>query len=377
MHSHSKFDLVFNIPGSDERVKLSLEPNRDIIPEGAGVKYLDAEGQEIGFEPFDRRQFRIFKGSSWTEGRDGSWINAGWSRITIVKDGERPVFEGAFSLWHDSHHIQLRSKYLRTKHELDAEITTSAPDPMVLWRDSDTIGTPTNKDLRRRDEELACTADKLSFNSDPLHPLYQGMTKREAATEPLGWGSMPFSSMLARRQIDTTPSGGNSGAANLNSTIGQSAGCPMTRKVALVGVVTDCGYSGIFANKSDTSSHVLSVYNQASEVYEKTFNITLGIANLTVSDAQCPGTPPSTTPWNIGCSSNTTITDRLNTFSTWRIPRSECLLDALDQLHYGSRGWSVLARAALRQPGHVRLQRELQWRKCCRYDEHGVAGHRP
>lgn len=236
----------------------------------------------------------------------------------MVTDGPSPLFEGAFSIVHDNHHVQLRSKYLETMHEHDPLMGLSFENDMVLWRDSDTIRRGGHQGLKRRERELACSADQLHFNSNPNHPVYWGMVKRDLSRSR--WGSTSLSSLFAKRQIDTSgmPTGGNSGGANLISTIGQTAGCPSTRKVALIGVATDCTYTATFNSNEDARSHVIQTINTASEVYEKTFNITLGLQNLTVSNATCPGSPPSTAPWNIGCDGETTITDRLNTFSQWR-----------------------------------------------------------
>ena len=312
----SHFSIVFRIPHVPRRIKLSLEPNHDIFPEGAGVSFLNDRGEVHRWEPIDRQQHRIFKGAAWTEEADGSWSHVGWARINVLADGASPVFEGAFSVMHDNHHVQLRSKFLDTMHKDDPLVGISENQPMVLWRDSDTIRNHVHGDLKKREAGLACSADKLSFNSDPNHPVYQGISKREAPT----WGYTPLSSLFAKRQIDTPgmPTGGNSAGANLTSTIGQTAGCPSIRKVALLGVATDCTYTGNFSSVEETRSHVIQTINTASEVYEKTFNITLGLQNLTVSNGSCPGSPPSTTPWNIGCDDRTTITDRLNTFSKWR-----------------------------------------------------------
>lgn len=132
-------------------------------------------------------------------------------------------------------------------------------------------------------------------------------------------------SFFGKRQIDTNgiPSGGNSGSVNLKSSIGSTAGCPSTRKVALIGVATDCTYTGTFNSTQSAHQNVITQINTASSVYERTFNITLGLRNLTVNDAGCPGTPSPTAPWNIGCAGNTSITDRLNIFSQWRGDRND------------------------------------------------------
>ena len=222
---------------------------------------------------------------------------------------------------HDPHHIKLRSSYIQTKHELDPEMEPGKDDYIVVFRDSD-FGRSEQTELKRSArEDLSCSAHRLGFNSNPSHPVYASMLRQDTRS----WSSMPLYSLFAKRQIDTSgiPSGGNSGGVNLSSTIGSTFGCPSTRKVALIGVATDCSYTASF-NSSDTArGNVITQINSASEIYEKTFNITLGLQNLTVMDPNCPGTPPEATPWNIGCGGNSTITDRLNLFSQWRGERND------------------------------------------------------
>ncbi|KAI9697351.1 MAG: hypothetical protein M1820_007857 [Bogoriella megaspora] len=315
------FDLFFTLYDS-LHVRLGLEPNHDIIPEGANVKFLDADGSIIRQEPVNRLDHKIFKGAAWIEQHDESWKNVGWARIMIRQDGIRPLFEGSFSIGRNAHHIQLSSSYTSTKHELDPDIepASDTDEYMVLWRDSDVSKDDTglHEDLRRSvtilDDGLNCQSDSLSFNMQPDHPVYMNMMKRDDTF----WGVMPMTHLFGKRQIDTQPGSGNSAGVNLVSTIGQTAGCPTTRKVALVGVATDCTYTGTFPNSSAAHQNVINVMNQASNLYETTFNITLGVKDLVVLDANCPGTPPQSTPWNEACSDSINIQDRLNTFSQWR-----------------------------------------------------------
>jgi hypothetical protein len=63
---------------------------------------------------------------------------------------------------------------------------------------------------------------------------------------------------------------------------------------------------------------IINDWNQASAVYERSFNISLGLINITVMDLTCPTTPASNTAWNQACSSSYTISDRLSDFSQWR-----------------------------------------------------------
>ncbi|KAK5116351.1 hypothetical protein LTR62_007898 [Meristemomyces frigidus] len=318
----SEFDLTFNIQ-NDLLVKLRLEPNHDILAEDATISYLSSDGTIRHSESIERLAHKVYKGTAWIQrpsiGQQ-RWQNVGWARVSISRDGEEPQFEGAFAVHHDSHHIQSLSNHARTRHPQDPEIGVDGDDVMVIWRDSDilrTAGQPGHQDLRRSEidmgDMLQCQADGLSFNLQPDHPVYLGMSKREVSKN----GMMDFTHLFGKRQVDST-TGGNSAGVNLVSTIGNTQGCPTTRKVALVGVATDCTYTNSFNSTESTRQNVISQMNTASQLYESTFNISLGLQNLTVSDASCPGTPAQATEWNQACSDSVDIQARLNYFSAWR-----------------------------------------------------------
>jgi Metallo-peptidase family M12/Disintegrin len=321
VHAFSSFDVTFDLHKTSQRIKLSLEPNHDILGDDSYVEYLDKDGNVKHLERINRQEHKVFLGKSWVLGDDGHWENVGWSRIMVRRDGIRPLFEGAFSIRGDDHHVQLASSYMSTKHELDPVLEEADDEYMTCFRDSDIERGP-HTELRRRDDGRSCNADKLPFNSDPNHPVFQTpVLKREEGF----WGSMPLNSLLGKRQIDSSNplGGGNSAGTNLRETIGSTNGCPTTRKVALVGVATDCTYTASFNSSEAVRANVIQQFNSASELYQSTFNITLGLRNLTVSDRECPGTPPAAAPWNIGCPSSTTIENRLNLFSTWRGQRGD------------------------------------------------------
>ena len=324
VHAFSDFDLVFGLHRRQQQVKLTLQPNHDIIAEGAVVNYLGLDGKIERTEPINRHHHKVFKGEAWIQEHDGSWMAAGWARITIREDGLDPLFEGVFTVGRDHHHIQLRSNYMKTKHDLDPKLEEGGNEYMVSFRDSDVrqTGAADRTELKRSDSSgHSCSSDLLSFNSDFSHPIFAPVSRQEDGF----WGSTSISSLLGKRQIDTNgiPSGGNGAGVNLKNTIGLSTGCPTTRKVALVGVATDCGYTASFPTDPDVNSNIIQQFQTASNLYEKTFSITLGLANLTVSPRQCPTTPSQDTPWNTGCGGNTTITDRLNLFSQWRGERND------------------------------------------------------
>lgn len=328
-HNHritalSHFDLTFNVQ-DDLLVKFSLEPNHDILADDANVAYLSPDGQITHRENVDRLEHKVFKGLAYIQRPNIGqvrWQQVGWARVLVSKDGRDPMFEGAFAVNHDHHHIQSTANYLRTRHRLDPEIEED-DQTLVLWRDSDILpdaATLKHQELRRSvqmlDEEVpTCQADQMSFNMQPDHPVYLGMAKRSSDNSLLG--SMDFSHLFSKRQIDGT-TGGNSAGVNLVSTIGQTAGCPSTRKVALVGVATDCTYTSAFNSTQSARENVIQQMNTASALWEGTFNISLGLQNLTISDPSCPGTPAQATAWNQGCSDSVDIQQRLNLFSSWR-----------------------------------------------------------
>ena len=321
VHSYSHFDLHFNLHHNQQQIKLTLEPNQDIIADGASIQYLGRDGELVRSEPIDRHAHKIFKGDAWVQERGGHWTNVGWARITIKRDGIHPLFEGAFAILRDHHHVQLRSNYMRTKHELDPEAEDTADEYMTVFRDSDIGRRPASPHTELKRSlgfvDRSCRSDQLQFNADPT----QTVLKRDVGS----WGAAPISSLFGKRQIDTNgiPTGGNAGGVNLKSSIGNTDGCPSTRKVALVGVATDCTYTASFNSTESARANVIQQIASASSLYERTFNISLGLQDLSVSEPLCPGTPSPATPWNSECGGTQTITDRLNAFSTWRGQRND------------------------------------------------------
>jgi hypothetical protein len=313
VNAFSSFDVTFALHQSQQSIKLSLEPNHDIIPDGATVQYLDSNGNVKAVEPINRNEHRVFKGTSWVEVGADNWERVGWARIVVRRDGESPLFEGAFTILHDHHHIQLQSNYDSTRHELDPIAEQIDDEYMVVWRDSD-ISDGFQTELKRsfNADEFLYSSDTLSFNTQKDHPVFRTMRRATGY-----WGSMSTGSLFGKRQ-DVAGNSGNSAGVNLRSTIGQTAGCPTTRKVALIGVATDCTYTQSFNSSETARQNVITQINSASDLYESTFNISLGLSNLTVSEANCPGSVQPATPWNVACSANTTLQDRLNTFSQWR-----------------------------------------------------------
>lgn len=323
VHAGSKFELTFDLHDGKQKIRLTLTPNNAIIQEGATVKYMAPDGTLRKSEYLDRSDYRVFMGDAWIKYQNSQeWTNVGWARIFILRDGENPSFEGVFRIDGDHHHIQTSTNFMQTRHKLDPILESLDNDYLVVWRDSDISykveadHNHNHQDLKRSlNMESTCSADGLNFNTQLDHPIYRGMSKR-------GDESSLFARMLQPRQIDGQL-GGNSAGVNLINSIGSSSGCPTTRRVALVGVATDCTYTAGFSSTAAVRANIINVINSASHVFESSFNIMLGLQNLTISDASCPIVASSAAPWNIGCSNSIDIQDRLNLFSAWRGQRKD------------------------------------------------------
>lgn len=314
VHAYSSFDLTFLLHAEKQKIRISLEPNHDIIPDSLSITHLGPDGTIQRHEEVHRTNHRVFKGHAFVQYPGHSeWINSGFARITISRDGPNPLFQGVFRINGDHHHVVTASSYRRSRVDGDPDVDIADDDYMVVWRDTDVLQDPvySHDELKRGlgFGGSTCESDSLQFNNEDTHPVRLGLDLRNTA-------SVETSALLGR-QIDGT-TGGNGAGVNLESTIGSTAGCPPIRRVALIGLATDCNYRAQFASESDMREHVVSMVNSASEVYESTFNISIGIRNITVQPPECPGSAPANAPWNVPCDSGVTITDRLSLFSAWR-----------------------------------------------------------
>lgn len=321
LHAFSSFQLTFTLSDRPERIRLSLEPNHDIVADGATITHLAEDGSVLRSEIINRLEHRVYKGIAFVQHPGHTeWINTGWARINMHRDGIHPLFEGAFQLHGDHHHVQTSHHYRQTRLRHDPDIEIHAEEYMIVWRDSDILRSDEKEvvsdELKRSlTDSDTCTAGELRFNRDDNHVIYRSLGDRTESR--LSWSSWRSGFLLGRQSIDGTTSG-NSAGTNLVSAIGSTAGCPTSRKVALIGIATDCTYTADFANETAVRTNIINQVNTASQLYESTFNISLGIQNLTISPSNCPSTASAEAPWNVACSSGVTITDRLNLFSEWR-----------------------------------------------------------
>lgn len=277
IHAHSSFNLIFTLHDGEQDVKFTLEPNHDILSEDAQVEYMDKNGVITRTEPIVRSDVKVYRGDSWLRDERG-WYHAGWARILVKRDGMDPLFEGAFTLHHDAHHIQLASSYMKTRHELDPKVDLIDNEPMVVFRDSDVesgmntqglIGRDISIDIEEEEEDdIMCSSDRLGFNTQPGNPINMMITEIPKA----GWGGFGLEAlfrggMTKRQNVDGSSSfpggSGNSAGVNLRNTIGNTDGCPTTRQVALIGVATDCTYTADFASPEAARANIINQINSA------------------------------------------------------------------------------------------------------------------
>lgn len=319
VHAHSSFQLTFTLGHSAPRIRFALEPNHDVLADGATISYLGHDGSVERTETINRFEHRVFKGTAFLQyPGDVEWTNVGWARIHVHRDGPRPLFEGAFVINGDHHHVQTSENFRQTRLAKDPQIERRPEEYMIFWRDSDIIGNeqlyPGVDELKRSlGEKQSCAAGELLFNRDENHPIYRGTEIEEKRSIRSDYAPSAWS----RRQLVDGTTSGNSAGVNLVEAIGSTAGCPTSRKVALIGVATDCTYTADFANDTAVRTNIINQINTASQVYESTFNISLGIQNLTISPKDCPAEAAAEAPWNVGCDVGT-IETRLNDFSLWR-----------------------------------------------------------
>ncbi|GIK06018.1 hypothetical protein Aspvir_010136 [Aspergillus viridinutans] len=229
--AHSHFELSFSLPGQGA-LKLSFEPNHDILTQGSRVRYLGADGVVRRTEAVNKAQHKVFKGLVSTQriGAGATWNHVGWARIYIHPDGDDPLFEGIFSVVGQQYQVTI----------ISGPGNTREPQMVVHYHSA------------------YHTWDQLA----PRSPQSSGN---------------PFIT-------------------------DEDLPCPSTRRVALVGIATDCSYSASFTSSDELRRNIINMVNTASEVNERTFNISLALHDLTISDRDCPSTPSSSTSWNADCS---------------------------------------------------------------------------
>ncbi|KAI7862691.1 Metallo-peptidase family M12-domain-containing protein [Spinellus fusiger] len=316
--------LAFN--SHNQTFFLHLIPNLELFHPEAVLN--NGQGQE---EPLQHKYYRIYRGvvvdkeSSeyrWKTDRAGVFREGleseqepgvmGWARIIIRHDIkhslDHPIVEGTFTAYDDMYHIKVKTNYHLAKRSDDAELPHQDTSSMVIYRDSDT----TKVALSRRDSlssEPECGFDPVhhSHHTPPSllskrTPLRLGMAARE-------WGGISSSSLL---NVDTFMSSTHSPLTK------RATGCPTTKKINYMGAAADCTYVKYYQSTTNARMQIINDWNSASAAYERSFNISLGLINITTMSEICPPTPDPSASWNRACADTYTISNRLSDFSLWR-----------------------------------------------------------
>lgn len=273
IHAHTPFDITFSLHRGKQEIKLALHPNDDIYAyDGPIVNIYAEDGSIAETKTIKRADLRVFKGEAMVQDDDG-WERVGYARVFVYDDGERPLFDGSFSMWGEVHHIQRKSRYVRTKSPEDVDIEEGGEDFMIVWRDSDMEVSPLK--LQARDgmdsEHHKCAMEDLAFNMDSNHPIRKRSVKlmdqtgfqrlAERGMSPIH--ELAAMSGLHKRQIDTSVGGGFGSDRPLRETINSRTGCPSQRLVALIGIASDCTYAQDFDDAEEITRHLVSQLNQA------------------------------------------------------------------------------------------------------------------
>jgi hypothetical protein len=102
------------------------------------------------------------------------------------------------------------------------------------------------------------------------------------------------------------------------------AGCQGKRKSLYIGIAADSLYLKKFANSRQRAlQNILTDFALVSAIYEKSFNIELGIVSIVLLDGGDKGPTEEQVPWNLPCTKENDIGRRLNEFSRWRSTQSK------------------------------------------------------
>ncbi|KAL1920889.1 uncharacterized protein VTP21DRAFT_11524 [Calcarisporiella thermophila] len=324
---------------------LHLEPNPDFLHPDATITVHKPGGNA---EIIPLRDERVYKG--WVTDNaeigkrwwDEDWVGIerhdwsrehaiGWARIVVHEHpGDKRfghfMFEGAFSGHGNVYHIKPIHKYRLVKRAEDPDFPHTHPwgseaATMVIYRDSDQLSV---SGLSKRGGGISqsCGMEEMSPNFDPTNPVMA--LRRHRSLSPLAKLSeySPFhhSKFLWEFHHEPQP------LFRRAPKHFDGRGCPKSRLINYMGVAADCTFVDHHQSAEDVRKQIITDFNTASVVYERSFNISLGIIFIEIYEPPCSMVGNDGTgavPWNRDCSEAYTINQRLSDFSYWRGQRGE------------------------------------------------------
>ncbi|MBW0488898.1 hypothetical protein O181_028613 [Austropuccinia psidii MF-1] len=294
----------------------------------------------------------------------------GWARILINQFNQMKsnnhlnhfIFQGSFESNGQLFHIKPLDSFLKLKSDHDPILIPQSDHlsgGLIIYQDSNS-----NSNSNLHHPSVTCSHDQLSFNSfqensiyrTPLQPISLNHFNLFSPTSfsikfnllfknLLGLPNHPIDSpsnlifnlsipsnsspslkpFLHKRQLitdDISWVGNSSALSNFANTIGSTLGCPIGSRVLFIGVAADCTYVSKHGSQDQARIAILNAVNSASAIFQRTFNISIGIIELNVQSPDCPSSPSSDIPWNVGCpqsaSQGLDLNTRLSVFSQWR-----------------------------------------------------------
>lgn len=152
-----------------------------------------------------------------------------------------------------------------------------------------------------------CGHDDLNFNNDPKGVANDFLHKLNQVSENTN------SNLINPLTVQYYLSKRAAGSDTTNE-----FGCPANRKVLYIGVAVDSAYMAKFGgNRQAAVSNILTDFNLVSAIYEKSFNIELGVLSILLLGTG-EGGKNNAVPWDLPCNKGVNIGSRLNAFSKWR-----------------------------------------------------------
>ncbi|GAB5593873.1 hypothetical protein Unana1_08773 [Umbelopsis nana] len=289
-------------------ITLYLTPNTELFHPDASVIVADEHGNEAT-SALQHQDYRIYKGYVLDDFDTIDELE--WARIIVRHDIDHehphPLFEGAFSIGPEIYHIKTKETFNLAKRSFDTN--HSFDSPIVIYRDSDMLDMPST-DLhmmgKRVDQSpFECATDDTRFNQKRLTGRRISSHLKERSLPDLYDPSLQLWAMPKKY-----------------STLGKRSdiyqGCPKSRLINYMGAAADCTYTAAYQGIQNARIQMINDWNTASSVYERTFNISLGIIQFYMMTPVCPQIITRNLTWNQNCSSPYTINARLSDFSIWR-----------------------------------------------------------
>ncbi|WAQ92889.1 hypothetical protein PtA15_17A371 [Puccinia triticina] len=345
---------------------LSLRPTQNLIHPNAKLIYAatDPASTTPTESPLLSRDVLAYSGwsidpdhiHSWWDEEHASvdrpspeWASAyedqrvrGWARILVhqatlemeaEEDLHQLIFEGAFEHDNQLWHIKPWDSFSSLRTHADSEPTPWEAHPTgglihAVYRAPQPLGS--SQQIQLNPASSFSLASMTSFLDHLLGiPTYRSSVNIPSSGMNFNQSSrlMPPSTTktLHRRQSmgnDITWLGNTTTSSNFINSIGTTTGCPIGSRVVFIGVAADCTYVSKYKTQDAARMAILNNVNSVSAIYQRTFNISIGVVELNVQSPECPATPKADAMWNVGCPGSGTggldLNRRLSVFSDWR-----------------------------------------------------------